>query len=183
MTDAVDSILLQLWAFPPAAFGAAGTPWMEGAPFGWLGRRRDVALQGNALFLFPHICHRDGAKQRLSIGMQRVAEQLLRRCQLHDPPKIHHGDPVGQILHHRQIVGDENVGQPMLFLELIEQFEYLRLNGNVQRGDRLVADNQLRIDRERPRDADALALPAREFIGIATSKCGGSSADIASGGE
>ena len=55
----------------------------------------------------------------------------------------------------------------MLVLELVEQLEHLRLNGYIQRGDRLVADNQLRIDRERPRDADALALPAREFVGIA----------------
>ena len=52
MTNAVDGMLPQLGALPPAALGAAGTPWMEGAPFGRLGRRGDVALQGTRFFFF-----------------------------------------------------------------------------------------------------------------------------------
>ena len=101
--------------------------------------------------------------------MQRVAEQLARVRKLYNTSEIHDGDPVGQILHHRQVMGDENIGQSQLFLQftLIEQLEYLRLNGYIQRGDRLVADDQLRIDGECSRDTDALALSARKLVGIA----------------
>ena len=49
-------------------------------------------------------------------------------------------------------------------LHLFQQIEDLGADGNVERGDRLVADDELRIENERARDADALALPAGEFM-------------------
>ena len=64
-----------------------------------------------------------------------------------------------------QVVGDEDVDQPELLLEVLEQVEDLRLDGDVQRRDRLVADDQLQADGERARDPDALALAARELVG------------------
>src|SRR6185503_12599981 len=48
-----------------------------------------------------------------------------------------------------------------------EQVEHLRLHRDVERRHRLVADQQLRAERERARDADALALAAREAVGVA----------------
>ena len=63
-----------------------------------------------------------------------------------------------------EVVRDEDVRQPELRLEVLQQVEDLRLDGDVERGDRLVADDQLRVDRERPRDADALPLAARELV-------------------
>ena len=44
---------------------------------------------------------------------------------------------------------------------------------DVERGDGLVGDNELRIDRERSRDADALALAAREFMRVERRGIGG----------
>ena len=55
----------------------------------------------------------------------------------------------------------------MLVLELIEQLEYLRLNGHVQRRYRLIADDQFWVNGERSCDTDALALPTRKLVGIA----------------
>ena len=46
------------------------------------------------------------------------------------------------------------------------QVDDLRLNRDVERGDRLVADEELRVQCERARKADALALPARELVRI-----------------
>ena len=48
-----------------------------------------------------------------------------------------------------------------------QQIEHLRLDRNIQRGNRFVADDQLRIQRQRAGDADALPLPAGELVRIA----------------
>ena len=63
-----------------------------------------------------------------------------------------------------EVVGDEDVREPELPLQVLEQVEDLRLHGDVERRHGLVADDQLRVDRERARDTDALALPARELV-------------------
>ena len=52
-------------------------------------------------------------------------------------------------------------------LKVLEQVDDLRLDGDVERGHRLVADDQLGAHRERARDADALPLAARELMGVA----------------
>ena len=71
------------------------------------------------------------------------------------------------MLDDRQIVRDEQIAQPQLILQVFEHVDHLRLNGNVQRADRLVADDELRVGRERAGDADALALAAGKFVRVA----------------
>lgn len=44
-----------------------------------------------------------------------------------------------------EIVGDEEVGETEPFLELLEQVQHLRLDRDVQRRDRLVEDEPLRV--------------------------------------
>ena len=48
-----------------------------------------------------------------------------------------------------------------------DQVDDLRLDRHVERRDRLVGDQQLRRQRERAGDGDALALAAGEFVRIA----------------
>ena len=48
-----------------------------------------------------------------------------------------------------------------------EQLQNLRAHGDVQRGDRLIRDEQLRPEDQRARDSDALALAAGKFVRIA----------------
>src|SRR5438552_11236684 len=71
------------------------------------------------------------------------------------------------MLHHRQVVGDEQVGQPELLLQLFQQVEHLRLDGHVQRGDGFIANDQLGVDCQCPGDADALPLPSGKLVRIA----------------
>ena len=63
----------------------------------------------------------------------------------------------------RQIVGDEDVGEAELLLQVGEQVEDLGLDRDVQGRDRLVADDQLRLERQGPGHADPLPLPAGEL--------------------
>jgi hypothetical protein len=48
------------------------------------------------------------------------------------------------VAHDVEVVGDEDVGEPELALQVLEEVEDLRLDGDVERGDRLVADDELR---------------------------------------
>ena len=70
------------------------------------------------------------------------------------------------MLDHRKVVRDEQVGELQLVLEVHQQVDDLRLDRDVQRRNRLVPDDQVRIERERPGDADALALAAGELVRI-----------------
>jgi hypothetical protein len=81
--------------------------------------------------------------------------------------EIHDGDARRDVAHHREVVRDQHQARPNSALQFLEQVDHLRLHGDVERRDRLVADDQLRLGGERPRDADALALAAREFVRIA----------------
>src|SRR3546814_16553905 len=54
-----------------------------------------------------------------------------------------------------------------LALQLVQQGDDLRLDGDVEGGHRLVADDELRVEDQRAGDADALALAAGELVRIA----------------
>src|SRR4029079_19413941 len=75
--------------------------------------------------------------------------------------------PRADVLDHRQVVRDEDVGQAERVLKVFQQVDHLRLDREVERRDRLVADDQPRRDRECARDADPLALAAGELVRIA----------------
>ena len=50
-------------------------------------------------------------------------------------------------------------------VNLLEKIEHLCLDGEIQRGDGFVADDDRRIERERAGDAEPLPLASREFLG------------------
>ncbi len=57
--------------------------------------------------------------------------------------------------------------RPSSLLQVLEKVEDLRLDRDVERRYRLVADQQVRAEREGAGDADALALAAGEAVRIA----------------
>ena len=67
-------------------------------------------------------------------------------------------------------MGDEEIGQLPLVLQVAEQVDHLRLGRHVERADGLVADQQARIEGERPGHGDALSLAAAELVGIAAER-------------
>jgi len=64
-------------------------------------------------------------------------------------------------------VGDEQVGQAELGTQPLEQVEHLGLDEHVQRGDRLVADDQRRVEGDGARDGHPLGLAAGQLPGPA----------------
>ena len=69
------------------------------------------------------------------------------------------------MLHHRQVMGDEQVRQPHLPLQLNQQVHNLRLDRHVQRRNRLVAHDELRLHRKRTGNPHSLPLPAGQLVG------------------
>ena len=100
-------------------------------------------------------------------GMSGSRYEIRRRRELDDLAEVHHGDAVGDVLDDREVVRDEQVGEAAIALQVLHQVDDLRLHRDVERRDRLVADDEARLDGERARDADALALAAGEFVRIA----------------
>ena len=53
----------------------------------------------------------NGGKQCLGIGMAGMVIDLIDSTDLHQLAQIHDGHAVTLLLHHRQVVGDEHIGQ------------------------------------------------------------------------
>ena len=66
----------------------------------------------------------------------------------------------------------KRVGEAEALLQLLQQVHHLRLNGDIQGGDGLVADDEGGLEHERPRHADALALAAGELVRVAVGEGG-----------
>ena len=95
--------------------------------------------------------------------MLRVAGDLGAVAGLDDLALVHHRDAVAEVADDVEVVGDEQVGDAGALLDLQEQREHPRLGREVERRDRLVADDQLGRERQRPGDRDPLALAAAEL--------------------
>lgn len=103
-------------------------------------------------------------QQTLGIGVERILEQILGLGIFHTLAQIHDHDLVADVLDHAQIVGDKDIGQLFLILQIHQQIQDLCLNGNVQCRDRLVADDELRVHGQCAANADALAAAAVQLV-------------------
>ena len=64
-------------------------------------------------------------------------------------------------------------GEAELVLQVLEQVDDAGLDRDVERRHRLVEHEQLRVERERAGDADALALAAGELVRVAVARARG----------
>jgi len=83
---------------------------------------------------------------------------------LHDLAQDNHRDAVRDVPDHRQVMGDESRTSAQFLLQVVSRLTPAP-DGDVQRGDRLVGDHQLRLEAPAPRDADALALAPENSCG------------------
>src|SRR3954452_3155948 len=115
----------------------------------------------------PRIERRYGGQELLGVRVPGVVVHLVGGTGLDDPAAPHHGDPVADLAYDGEVVRDEDQRESELPLQLAEQGDHLGLGGDVESGDRFVADDDARVGRERPRDAHALALAAAELVRVA----------------
>src|SRR5712691_4521702 len=108
--------------------------------------------------------------QRLQQGgrvrMRWLLEERLRRCLLDDVAGVHDGDAVTRLRDYAEVVGDEQDGHALLGLQLEEERQDLVLDSDVERGRRLVREQELGPAADRDRDHHPLAHPAGELMGV-----------------
>ena len=107
-----------------------------------------------------------GRDQRTRIGVARVVQDVVGAALLDDAPQIHDCDRVCEIIDEREVVGDEQIGQPALGLQVGEQIQDLRLHRDIKRTGGLIQDQQARRHGKCARDRDALPLSARKRMRI-----------------
>ena len=63
-------------------------------------------------------------------------------------------------------MGNKQIRQPVLLLQILQKVQNLRLNGHIQCGNRLIAYNKLGIQCQRPGHTDSLSAAAIQLVGI-----------------
>src|SRR5204862_1104619 len=96
-----------------------------------------------------------------------LLEDLAPAAGLDDAAEIHYGDAVAHMFDDAQIMADHDVGEAERFLQFQQQIDDLGADRDVQRRYRFVADDDFGIEDQGTRNADALALAAREFMRVA----------------
>ncbi len=124
-------------------------------------QQRKFGRQGLALHR-TELWHR--RQQRLGIGLLRGAEQPGYRSIFYHFAAVHHLNPIGHFGDHAHIVSDKNHPHLHLFLQHADKLQNLRLNGDVERGGRLIGNQQGRFAAERHGDHHALTHPARQLM-------------------
>ena len=110
---------------------------------------------------------RDRAQEPLGVGVQRLLEELRRPAPPRRPWRayitttrcaVSAMTPMSWVM--------SMIAMLELGLQLVEQLQDLGLDGHVERGGRLVGDQELRIARQRHGDHDALPHAARELVRV-----------------
>ena len=146
---------------------AIGAARMEVAPIRGIDGAGDIAVQYLAVGMSAWGGYGNRAEECFGIGVGGVFEDFVARSDFHDAPEVHHGDVIGDVPDYGEVVSDKEVGEAEFLLEIFEEVQNLRLDGDIERGDGFVGDDDLGVDGECTRDADTLSLATAEFVGVA----------------
>src|SRR6476659_2001145 len=136
---------------------------MEVAP-AWRGERRRDLTADRGVAAVARVDARHFLDERDGVGVVGRGVDLRRGTRFHYAPQVHDHDPVGDVADHAQVVADEQVRELQLLAQPDEEVQHLRLDRDVEGRDRLVADQESWVHRERACDADAAALPPGELV-------------------
>ena len=110
---------------------------------------------------------RRGGEQRAGIGVRRVFKDVLLGPLLDRAAEVHHHHFIGNMAHDAEVVGNEEIGEIELLLQVHQQVQDLRLDRDVQGRYRLVRHQDSGPQHQGAGNRDSLALPAREHVRIA----------------
>ena len=159
--------LIQLGSLGPAAVHHGWTTSVKATATRWIERGRHVSVESHTLLLSSWIRQWDRREQGARVRVRRFGEQLVGIGEFDDLAEIHHGDAIRDVLHHGEIVGDEQIRKRELLSQVNQQVQHLRANRHVERRDRFVAHDELGVECNGASNTDALSLTTREFVRIA----------------
>lgn len=91
---------------------------------------------------------RDAIEQQAGVGMLRVIEDGLGVPSFHDLSLPHDHDVVGRLANNGEVMGDEQMAHGGLIADIAELVQDVGLDGHVERGERFVEDQDLRLGRQ-----------------------------------
>ena len=94
----------------------------------------------------------------------RTIVQILRRAELLEAALVHDAHVIGQHQRLGLVVGDVDEGGAEGRLQLLELDLHVLAQLQVERSERLVEQQQRRLEHQAARDGDPLALAARELV-------------------
>ena len=109
---------------------------------------------------------RHRSQERPRISVLRRLEEALDRPLLDLAALVHDNHPVGHLRHHGHVMGDEHHRGAGLALQPVDQRQDLGLDGDVERGGRLIRDQQTRRAGQRHGDHHPLAHAAGQLVRI-----------------
>ena len=98
--------------------------------------------------------------------MAGIVINFVSSADLHNVACVHHSHAVCNVCHNAQIVGDHDDGQIVLEPHFLQKLQNLGLNGHVQCGGRLVADQDLGAAGHRNGNDHTLAHATGELVRV-----------------
>src|SRR2546427_3812856 len=98
--------------------------------------------------------------------MLRAPIDVVRIGDLDDLALVHDHHLIGHVFDHGEVVRDEDVAHVVLVLQVLQQIQDLRLDRDIERRYRLVANEHVRLHGEAAGNRDPLTLAAGEFVRI-----------------
>ena len=111
--------LRKLRFLSPAAIAGLRTSGMEPAAGRRVRRAWNLSFQVDPLSLIFLVYLRDRRKQRLRIRVIMLFIQLVVTGDLHHLPQIHDAYPVAHLIDYVQVVGNKEIRQSQLLLQLL----------------------------------------------------------------
>src|SRR5207253_8449570 len=113
--------LLEGWVITGAVVDGPRAAGMQVAAGRHVDRARDLSREEEAGPLVGRVGVEHRGQQRSAVGMERAGEDLVGRARFHDLPQVHDGYPLADAANGREVVGDEEVGEPEPLLEIGEE--------------------------------------------------------------
>ncbi|KAK4045025.1 hypothetical protein OUZ56_032433 [Daphnia magna] len=98
--------------------------------------------------------------------MDSAPVEAFRTRLLDDVTGVKHNNAMGDVLHNAEVVRNKKIRNTELLLKVQKEIHDLSLDRYVERADRLVAYNKVRLNGETSRNSKALALAARKFVRV-----------------
>ena len=130
------------------------------------GRRQEAGDRVQPPVVLALAASRDAAQQPDGVGVPRLVEHLAGDALLDEFPGVQDPDPVAHLGDHGEVVADEEHRGVELIAQGRHQVEHLGLDGRVQRGRRLVQDEQRGLGGQRHGDDGPLRHPAGKLVRI-----------------
>ena len=138
----------------------------EGTPRDHVRQRWRFALQRNESLGSGCRQVRHRAQQPGRVGHLRSGEDLFDRPGLHQATGIHHRDAVRVARNHTEVVRDEHNRSACDLTRLLQDLEDLGLDRDIERGGRLIGDDEVRIVGNGDGDHGSLTHATGELVGV-----------------